>query len=44
LGTLRGLFLPFPGAQAVPAPGASVKSPGVEVNDRAVRDSEGTAP
>jgi len=44
LGTLRGLFLPFPGSQAVPAPGASVKSPGVEINDRAVRDSEGTAP
>jgi hypothetical protein len=28
LGTLRGLFLPFPGSQAVPAQGASFKSPG----------------
>jgi glycosyltransferase involved in cell wall biosynthesis len=44
LGTLRGLFLPFPGSQAVPARGAGFKSPGVEINNNAVRDSEGTAP
>jgi len=44
LGTLRGLFLAFPDSPAVPAQEASFKSPGVEINNRAVRDSEGTAP
>ena len=43
-GTLRGLFLLFPGSKAVPAQGASFKSQGVEINNRAVRDSGQTGP